>query len=120
MQRPPDVESSDIWGFTFVNPLIIKHMDVIVKPYSTINRVRWALAEANGGFCLKPEGMVFEVDDFNSFLHIVWRAYAKISREADGWMVIKIPLVVAVGRYLVKIKPEVVNGVTGLRYGVVD
>ena len=96
------------------------YMDVIVKPCSTLNRVRWALIEANGGFHLKPEGMVFEVDDFNSFLHIVWKAYAGISREADGWSVLQIPLIVYVGQYRVRIKPEIVGEVTGLRYGVVD
>lgn len=95
-------------------------MNVIVKPCSAILRVRMALVEANNGCIISAEGLKFEVDEFNSFLHIVWRAYAKISREADGWTLLKVPLVVYVGSYRVKIRPEVVNDVTGLRYGVVD
>lgn len=95
-------------------------MEVIVKPSSTLKRVRNALVEANNGCKLNHEGMKFEVVDFHAFLHIVWKAYAKISREADGWTVMCLPLVVYVGRYRVKIRPEIVNGVTGLRYGVVD
>lgn len=95
-------------------------MNVIVKPCSTVSRVRVALVEASGGCIICPEGMKYEVDDFNSFLHIVWKAYAKISRDADGWSVLQIPLVVYVGRYRIRIKPEIVDGVTGLRYGVVD
>lgn len=95
-------------------------MDIIVKPASTVSRVRRGLVEANGGCNICHEGVKFEVPDFNSFLHIVWRAYAKISREADGWSVLQIPLVVYVNKYRVKIQPEVVEGVTGLRYGVVD
>lgn len=95
-------------------------MEVIVKPCSTVLRVRLALVEANNGCIICHEGMKFEVGDFNMFLQIVWRAYSKLSREADGWSLMKVPLVVYVGKYRIRIKPEVVNGIAGLRYGVVD
>lgn len=95
-------------------------MEVIVKHCSTVKRVRMAIIEANGGVNMKSEGLVFVVDDFNAFLRIVWKAYAKISKEADGWSVLKVPLIVYVGKYRVKIQTEVIDGITGLRYGVVD
>ena len=96
------------------------YMEVIVKPNSTVYRVRMALVEANGGCIICREGMKYEVADFNTFLHIVWKAYAAISKQADGWSIIRIPLKVIVGKYVVRIKPEVVDGVTCLRYGVED
>lgn len=95
-------------------------MEVIVKRASTPFRIRLALIEANEECVIIPGGIKFEVNDFNSFLHVVWKAYAGISREAEGWSRLKAPLIVYVGRYRIKIRPEVVNGVTGLRYGVVD
>lgn len=95
-------------------------MDVIVKRASTPFRIRLALIEANEECVIIPGGIKFEVDNFNSFLHIVWKAYAGISREGDGWYILKVPLMVYVGQYRIKIRPEVVDGVTGLRYGVVD